>query len=345
MWFPTITPQYDIQLLNRPLGVIYSVEVTSSRRGEPDKAEIVLPWGTELERGQVSQGTPVSVALGNTELGCEVVFVGAVETIERTSKGGKIVALDRSTRLDDTGWTQEWPEGTYIADIINDLIVATGLSAFVSEPIGRQLQAPFYFEEQTVADALTHLCGMAGLDRWIIPATEIVYVGPRWPYLHEFMIQDTTFAFDLRSNEVISHKLQYKEKSEFQAVKLVFVDAKFSGEAPVVGRAAFDNGKLVTGVAAEGIKPCKVLRQTGSSDIDKANAEAKKHLLRLSTAGYEGSIVTHLNPKILHSHLIRLEGGDSIPESDYPLEEVIYRLDESGSEMELKLAPLADEER
>jgi hypothetical protein len=345
MWLPTINPQYDIRLLDRPLAGIHSVTVTSSRRPEPDKAEIVLPWGTELERGEVVQGTPVTIALGNTELGCGLVFVGAVETVERTATGGRIIALDRSTRLDDAGWTQEWLEGTQVADIIADLLAAAGLEAAVTEPTGRELPAAVYMEEQTAADTLAHLCGLVGLDYWIIPGSETMYVGPRWPYLHQHLTQEARYAFDLRTNEIISHRLSYKEQSEYQAVKLIFVDAKFTGEEPTIGRAAIINGELVIGEAAAGITPCKVIRQSGSADIDKANAEAQKQLLRMSTAGYEGTIVTHLNPYIRHSHLIRLEGGDSIPESNYPLEEVVYRFDDTGSEMELKLAPLADEER
>jgi len=332
-WSPTILPRFDVQLLGRSLVEVSSagIEVVSKRVMAPDTATIHVPWGIELSTHQVKRGVPLTVALGNDELGQAVVFDGQVSEIKQRNGIAIITAEDLMTCAYETSWTQTWAKGTTVDVVVNDILAGIGLEGSVFNPEGYELAVDFVLNQQLVSEALASLAGRFGLECWMIPGTRTVYFGPSWPYALGLLEQDDLWEINLNSQLVKAHSLIWRDAEEFGSVKIICVDAGFTGEDPVIGR------------AGEG-QPEKVIRLAAKLDIDKANTRAVAELSKLRVQGYEGSLTCQLNPHIRHSQMIRLVGHDAVPESDYPVNEVVYRFNHSvGNEQVLSLAMLVEE--
>jgi len=300
---------------------MYEVQVTSSRRFEPDRCEIRVPWTPELEL--IEEGSLVTCSLGNAEIGLGIVFYGQFRMIEREGSVAKLVSLDALEKLKGASFTGGWKEGSSLASACDEVLSVAGLLGMPYDPDGATLPGDFTASEADAWDTLQKLLEIRGWDCWVVPGGEGVYFGPRWPYLIGGLVQERVFAFDLKSNEVYDARIERKSEPIYQSCVVYQYDGAFSGAETIVG------------TAGEG-EPQLVIRRAGTAKQAEVIALAEDELASANSGRVKGTIVAPLNPFILHSHIIRVEEeGVSEP---IPVSSIKYRLSaSSGSEMEVEI--------
>jgi len=346
---PVITPLFDIRIKSSDaeyrIPTIKRIKITSSRDIAPDKALVSLPMMKGLDLNTFKKGDEVTIQLGHKEnSSMKTVFLGYITKVG-ANLPVKIECEDVWSQVRERKKSQYYNFSSVLyseiaKNLIGDITEITDINT-IAPDTDRELTENFHVDKQSYQQVFDWLVKHSGWDFYVIPGTRTFYFGPGlYKYNHQVQTETPVFR---RGLNIIRSNLKWREGGDVEKVRIFTSDPDFKKRSkdPVgeYSKPGVSDPTVVKDIFIAGIQTDKK-KKNKKSARQKGDERAKEEFDKLNASGFEGSLMTFGQSRLMHSMKCRIDEVDHRHASEHCfIEKIVY---EFGPDIGFKMSVSVD---